>query len=116
MNYLTDIELPMEMWDDAVLMERVDTQMTRLSRALERCTTDCVKNWLLKHQHKKEFDTKRSMITHLGILRQWVDGQECPDRSEQKVIVLTDQLLNIINDEPLVSGQGVWSGGEEVPF
>ena len=69
-TYLTNIDFPDDMYSaDAVLAERVDTQLTRLDRALSRCKSEDVTEWLSFHKWKTKKFTSRSHIKkHMRLL------------------------------------------------
>ena len=98
MTYLTDIEFPSDMYaDDPVTVEHLDTHLTRLDRALQRCKSKPLTEWLAFHSWKtKRFTSKSHMKKHMRTLKKYINNQECPDRMEQKATVIVSEIIKTL--------------------
>ena len=97
-TYLTDIEFPEDMYgEDVVLADSLDTHLTRLDRALQRCNSENIHEWLAFHSWKtKEFTSKSHMKKHMRLLKKFINNKECPDRPEQKASVIVTDIVSIL--------------------
>ena len=98
-TYLSNVDIPHEYYDDPSTMMRVDTQLNRLDRAVQKCTSEHINGWSEEYSNKSEFDTILEMRQHFRDFKDHINDQECPSRSEQKVIVIINTLLDIMERE-----------------